>query len=68
MLWELVYTELFFAQALWPNFGEARGVAIVLAKRDVMAGKILNCSYMPVKALLLDVRGSWKLTEIVSVI
>ncbi|KAK1562646.1 hypothetical protein Q3G72_015291 [Acer saccharum] len=23
LLWQLAYTELFFAQSLWPDFGEA---------------------------------------------
>lgn len=23
MLWQLAYTELFFSQSLWPDFGEA---------------------------------------------
>ncbi|KAL4282716.1 hypothetical protein GQ457_16G023610 [Hibiscus cannabinus] len=31
MLWQLAYTELFFAQSLWPDFGEAEFLKALLA-------------------------------------
>lgn len=31
MLWQLAYTELYFAQSLWPDFGEAEFLKALLA-------------------------------------